>query len=107
MDTLRPMILVPFCATKTKEQTETRTETRKARTWNVVVHDDPVTLMGYVTRVLMMVFGFPKEKAQKLMLEVHHKGRSIVWSGGREQAETYAQKLQAHHLLTSLESVEE
>lgn len=109
MDTLRPMILVPFCATKTKEQTvtETRPETRKARTWNVVVHDDPVTLMGYVTRVLMQVFGYPKEKAQKLMLEVHHKGRSIVWSGGREQAETYAQKLQAHHLLTSLESVED
>jgi ATP-dependent Clp protease adaptor protein ClpS len=93
---------------KTKEQTETtsKPETALARPWNVIVHDDPVTLMGYVTRVFMQVFGYDESKARKLMIEVHKTGRSIVWTGGREQAETYVQKLQAHHLLTTLELVD-
>lgn len=92
----------------TKEQTETKpkVETSLAPLWNVVVRDDPVTLMTYVTKVFMQVFGYAKDKAQRLMLEVHNTGRSIVWTGAREQAEVYAQKLQAHHLLTSLEVVE-
>ena len=92
----------------TKEQTETDTKTRPAlaRPWNVVVHDDPVTLMGYVTKIFMQVFGYPSDKAKRLMMEVHKTGRSIVWTGPREQAEIYAQKLQAHHLLTTLELVD-
>lgn len=89
--------------------TEVREKERTslARPWNVVVHDDPVTLMVYVTKVFMKVFGYPEGKAQRLMLEVHHQGRSIVWTGGREQAEIYAQQLQAYHLLTTLERVED
>ena len=92
----------------TKEQTETKTrpETSLAPPWNVVVHDDPVTLMTYVTKVFMQVFGYPQEKAHRLMMEVHKSGRSIVWTGAREQAEMYVQKLQAHHLLTTLEVVD-
>lgn len=92
----------------TKEQTETRTrpETSLAPPWNVIVLDDPVTLMTYVTKVFQQVFGYPQDKAQRLMMEVHKTGRSVVWTGAREQAETYAQKLQAHHLLTTLEVVD-
>jgi ATP-dependent Clp protease adaptor protein ClpS len=71
--------------------------------WNVVVHDDPVNLMGYVTWVLMKVFGYPEPKAARLMMEVHTRGRSIVWTGGRERAEFHAQQLQGHQLTTSLE----
>jgi ATP-dependent Clp protease adaptor protein ClpS len=62
--------------------------------------------MNYVTKVFMQVFGYGKDKAHKLMMEVHQTGRSIVWTGAREQAEVYAQKLQAHHLLTTLEVVD-
>ena len=71
--------------------------------WNVVVHDDPVNLMGYVTWVIMKIFGYDEKKAAILMMQVHRKGRSIVWSGGREKAEFYTQQLQAHQLKTSLE----
>ena len=92
----------------TQEQTETKAKpkTALAPPWNVIVHDDPITLMSYVTQAFMKVFGYPKDKAQRLMLEVHNTGRSVVWTGAREQAELYAQKLQAYHLLTSLELVE-
>jgi ATP-dependent Clp protease adaptor protein ClpS len=74
--------------------------------WNVVVHDDPVNLMGYVTWVLMKIFSYPEPKAARLMMQVHTAGRSIVWSGEREKAEFYAQQLQAHQLTTSLEKAE-
>jgi ATP-dependent Clp protease adaptor protein ClpS len=74
--------------------------------WNVVAHNDPVNLMSYVTRVFQKVFGYSKERAQKHMLEVHHRGRSVVWTGMREPAEAYVQKLHGHLLLATLERAE-
>ena len=100
------MFLIPRATTREQTQTDTRPKTALATPWHLIVHDDPVTLMTYVTRVFMQVFGYPQDKAQRLMLEVHNTGRSIVWTGAREQAELYAQKVQAHHLLTSLELAE-
>jgi ATP-dependent Clp protease adaptor protein ClpS len=71
--------------------------------WNVVVHNDPVNLMSYVTRVFQQIFGFPKEKAERHMLEVHRLGRSVVWTGLREPAEGYVEQLHRHLLLATLE----
>ncbi len=71
--------------------------------WNVVVNDDPVNLMGYVTFVLTKVFGYDEKKASILMIQVHRQGRSIVWTGEREKAEFYVQQLQGHQLKTNLE----
>jgi ATP-dependent Clp protease adaptor protein ClpS len=82
---------------------ETKTEVDLAVPWNVVVHNDPVNLMTYVTMVFQKVFGYSKEKAELHMLEVHHKGRSIVWTGAREQAELYVQQLHGYLLLATLE----
>jgi ATP-dependent Clp protease adaptor protein ClpS len=73
--------------------------------WQVVVHNDPVNLMTYVTMVFQRVFGFPREKAEEHMLEVHQKGRSVVWSGVRERAELYVQQLHGYLLLATLEKV--
>lgn len=82
--------------------TETETETDLNRPWNVIVYDDPVNLMSFVTLVLKRVFGYPQEKAEALMLEVHRNGLSVVWSGEREMAELYVQQLQAHQLLAAM-----
>ena len=73
--------------------------------WQVVVHNDPVNLMTYVTMVFQKVFGFTHEKAEKHMLEVHREGRSVVWSGVRERAELYVQQLHGYLLLATLERV--
>jgi ATP-dependent Clp protease adaptor protein ClpS len=73
--------------------------------WQVVVHNDPVNLMSYVTMVFQRVFGYPREKAERHMLEVHHQGRSILWSGVRERAELYVQQLHGYLLLATLEKV--
>jgi len=71
--------------------------------WLVVVHNDPVNLMTYVTMVFQKVFGLSRENAERHMLEVHNSGRSILWSGMRERAELYVQQLHGYLLLATLE----
>jgi ATP-dependent Clp protease adaptor protein ClpS len=88
------------------EKEATKTDVRLAPPWNVIVWNDPITLMVYVTMVLQQLFGYPYEKAHGLMMEVHTKGRAVVWTGAREQAETYVQKLHGRQLLATLEVVE-
>lgn len=90
-------------ATKTEELPLAKTETATAPSWNVVVHNDPVNLMSYVTLVFRRVFGYPAARARKHMLEVHELGRSILWTGDREKAELYVQQLHSHLLLATLE----
>lgn len=74
--------------------------------WNVIVYDDPVNLMGYVTHVLMKVFGYAENRAAALMMQVHKLGRSVVWTGEREKAEFYTQQLQSYQLKASIEKSE-
>jgi ATP-dependent Clp protease adaptor protein ClpS len=74
--------------------------------WLVVVYDDPVNTMDYVTLVFMNVLGVSRPRAEKLMMEVHELGRSIVWTGERERAELYTQQLQGYQLKTAMEKAE-
>ena len=84
-------------------QDKIRAQTGVATPWQVVLHDDPINYMGYVTLVIQRVFGYPKKKAEKHMLEVHQAGRSAVWSGEREQAELYVHQLHGHQLKATME----
>ncbi len=95
-----------FSGSRPEQEGKTATIPSLARPWNVIGHDDPVTLMIYVTDVFMKVFGYSRTKAHSLMMEVHTSGRSVVWTGAREQAETYVLKLQGYYLLTTLEHVD-
>lgn len=86
-------------ATEIKSSTQNKT----APPWTVIVYDDPVNLMQYVTMVFKKVFGYSEEKATILMKQVHEKGRSLVWSGEKEKAEFYVQQLHSFQLTASLE----
>jgi ATP-dependent Clp protease adaptor protein ClpS len=92
-------------ATTAEPIKETRSEEDLDLPWQVVVHNDPVNLMSYVTMVFQRVFGYPREKAERHMLEVHQKGRSILWAGMREPAELYVQELHGYLLLATLEKL--
>ena len=80
-----------------------KTEVDTDRPWIVIVWNDPINLMSYVTYVLQKLFGYSKEKATKLMLDVHHKGRAVVSSGNREQAEMDVFRLHEHGLWATME----
>ena len=93
----------PSTIDKPTIEKEARAEEEFDLPWQVVVHNDPVNLMTYVTMVFQKVFGFPREKAEKHMLEVHQQGRSIVWSGMRERAELYVEQFASKGLTVSIE----
>jgi len=73
------------------------------RPWVVIVWNDPINLMSYVTYVLQKLFGYSREKATKLMLDVHQKGRAVVSSGSREKAEMDVFRLHEHGLWATME----
>ena len=99
-----PSRVRPRSATAEPEvEQEKKTGTAADVPWNVVVHNDPITKMNYVTMVLQKIFGLAREKAEQHMWEVHRRGRSIVWSGVRERAELYVQQLHAYQLIATLE----
>ncbi|NNC90740.1 MAG: ATP-dependent Clp protease adapter ClpS [Akkermansiaceae bacterium] len=85
---------------------EEKQSTETDRPWNVLVFDDPVNLMDYVTKVFQKVFGYSREKAEELMMQVHQLGRSLVWTGERERAELYVQQLHGYQLRASIEQAE-
>ena len=89
-------------APDTIEEIRSDEETDLDRPWLVIVWNDPINLMSYVTWVFQKLFGYSLEKATKLMLDVHHKGRAVVSSGPREKAELDAYRLHAHGLWATL-----
>ena len=73
------------------------------RPWIVLVWNDPINLMSYVSFVFQKVFGYSREKADRLMLDVHHKGRAVVSGGTREKAEMDVFRLHEHGLWATLQ----
>ena len=82
---------------------DTRADNRLGPVYNVVCWNDPVNLMSYVAMAFRRIFGWTRERAERHMMEVHTKGRSVVWSGRKEQAELYVQQLHGFLLLATLE----
>jgi len=73
------------------------------RPWVTIVWNDPVNLMTYVTHVLMELFGYSRDKATELMLQVHHEGRAVVSNGSREQMEADVARCHAKGLWATLQ----
>jgi ATP-dependent Clp protease adaptor protein ClpS len=73
------------------------------RPWITIVWNDPINLMSYVTYVFQTYFGYPKQKAEKLMLDVHHKGKAVVANGSREEMERDVQAMHGYGLWATLQ----
>ena len=73
------------------------------RPWVVIVWNDPINLMSYVTLVLQQLFGYSRSRATRLMLQVHHEGKAAVSTGTREKAELDVSRLHAHGLWATMQ----
>ena len=73
------------------------------RPWVVIVWNDPINLMSYVTLVLQQLFGYSRTRAIRLMLQVHHEGKAAVSTGTREKAELDVSRLHAHGLWATMQ----
>jgi len=85
------------------QERETSEVTGPARPWKVIVWNDPVNLMSYVTFVLQKLFGYSKQRAEKLMMDVHTKGKAVVSSGPQEKAELDVFRLHEYGLWATME----
>jgi ATP-dependent Clp protease adaptor protein ClpS len=85
------------------DQPKTDDEVTPDRPWVTIVWNDPVNLMSYVTFVLMELFGYSREKAHALMLDVHEKGKAVVSNGTREQMEHDVARLHARGLWATVQ----
>ncbi|HEU4512953.1 MAG TPA: ATP-dependent Clp protease adapter ClpS [Nocardioidaceae bacterium] len=88
------------------EQPETKDVTQLAKPWATIVWNDPVNLMSYVTYVFQTYFGYAREKAEKLMWEVHNDGRSVVSTGSREEMERDVQAMHEYGLWATMEKAD-
>ncbi|HEX2892842.1 MAG TPA: ATP-dependent Clp protease adapter ClpS [Marmoricola sp.] len=80
--------------------------TQLATPWVTIVWNDPVNLMSYVTFVFKTYFGYSQKKAEKLMLEVHHDGRSVVSTGSREEMERDVQAMHEYGLWATMQKAD-
>lgn len=80
------------------EDVDLASETHTSGPWQAVVWNDPVNLMSYVTYVFRTYFGYSRQRAEKLMLAVHHDGHAIVAEGAREQMELHVQAMHDYGL---------
>jgi ATP-dependent Clp protease adaptor protein ClpS len=88
--------------TETIERPETEEVKELDRPWLVIVWNDPINLMSYVTFVFQKLFGYSRAKATKLMLQVHNEGRAVVSSGSREKAELDCFRLHGYGLWATI-----
>ena len=89
-----PSVLEPITIPKRPFKEDPGSKNQFAPTYYVICWNDPVNLMAYVTHVFMKIFGWEKQKAEKHMLEVHEKGKSVLTREGAEKAEFYVHELQ-------------
>ena len=85
------------------ELTDTEVVADVNRPWVTIVWNDPINLMTYVTWVFQKLFGYSQEKAEELMLDVHHKGKATVTTGQRERMEHDASRLHAYGLWATVD----
>ena len=85
------------------EEPTSDTDVTLDRPWIVIVWNDPINLMSYEVFVFQKLFGYSKEKATDLMLDVHHKGRAVVSNGPREKAELDVFRLHEHGLWATMQ----
>jgi ATP-dependent Clp protease adaptor protein ClpS len=85
------------------ESPRARSEQDQDRPWVVIVWNDPINLMSYVTMVFQKLFGYSRNHATRLMLEVHHDGKAVVATGNREKAELDVSRLHAYGLWATMQ----
>ena len=104
--------MVARCATITRMSTTAPTRERTERPddvaepdipWVVIVWNDPVNLMSYVAYVIQKHFGYPKAKANKLMTDVHEKGKAVVSNGTREEMERDVEAMHGYGLWATMQ----
>jgi ATP-dependent Clp protease adaptor protein ClpS len=94
---------MPITAPVELDEPSSSTDVAPDSPWIVLVWNDPINLMSYVSFVFRKLFGYSKEKADRLMMDVHEKGRAVVSNGTREKAELDVFRLHEYGLWATMQ----
>ena len=97
------MMPVGSTSTTPVREGDTGTDVEEDVPWVVIVWNDPINLMGYVVMVFQKLFGYSREKATMLMLDIHEKGRAVVSNGTRFEAERDVFRLHEYGLWATMQ----
>lgn len=97
------MTTAPVEIERTGVEGVTESAEKSDRPWSTIVWNDPINLMSYVSYVFESYFGYPKPKAHKLMLDVHHRGKAVVAHGTREEMERDVSAMHSFGLWATLQ----
>jgi ATP-dependent Clp protease adaptor protein ClpS len=89
------------------DEPETEEVVQTQSPWITIVWNDPINLMSYVSYVFQSYFGYSRSKAEKLMLDVHHKGKAVVSSGRREEMERDVEAMHSYGLWATLQKADD
>jgi ATP-dependent Clp protease adaptor protein ClpS len=87
---------------QTMDRTELRSSVALDSAWVTLVWNDPVNLMSYVSYVFRSYFGYSAVEAERLMLQVHLEGKSVVATGSREEMERHVEAMHDYGLWATL-----
>jgi ATP-dependent Clp protease adaptor protein ClpS len=97
------MSVAPVETVRPDEDVETGSVLATDKPWITIVWNDPVNLMSYVAYVFQKHFGYSKEKANKLMTDVHQEGRAVVSNGTREEMERDVEAMHGYGLWATMQ----
>jgi ATP-dependent Clp protease adaptor protein ClpS len=98
-----PDVIEIVTTPEVEHEEKTKSQSALDTGYLVICWNDPVNLMTYVTHVFQQVFHWPRQKAERHMLEVHEKGKSLLTRDSFEKAELYVHQLQGYGLHATLE----
>ena len=97
------MSVAPAETVRPEEDVETDSVVVPDKPWVTIVWNDPVNLMSYVAFVFQKHFGYPKERATELMMDVHQKGKAVVSNGTREEMERDVEAMHSYGLWATMQ----
>jgi ATP-dependent Clp protease adaptor protein ClpS len=71
------------------------TEAEQAKRWKIIAHDDNITTMEFVVRIMVQIFKKPLILAEAIMWQVHNEGLSVVDVLPKPEAEYRVRKATA------------
>lgn len=83
---------MPNNSTQHTSQAKIRERLREPRQYRVILHNDDFTTMDFVVMILAVVFRKSELDAERIMLDVHHRGRGTAGVYSYDIALTKAEK---------------
>jgi ATP-dependent Clp protease adaptor protein ClpS len=71
------------------------TEAEQAKRWKIIAHDDNITTMEFVVRIMVQIFKKPLILAEAIMWQVHNEGLSDIDVLPKPEAEYRVRKATA------------